>query len=380
MIISKKRYLEETFNNMRYLKSYKIFEMWVDEPKFYRFSHVELPIGELEPVKRKMWGPEQFNQSLVKLGFPDKNKCIHFMDSLAFSPEYKGLYGNYIYQIQVDDNSNLGWCYVFPVNDWFYKGNPFQYALRNNNELVNSIIKTPYNDLSGHGGDENEMAKYLLQFGIIGCGTIDDLKNSPHYGKEKLFVWTNDKVIISNYQAPIKEPKIGTYKTERLLTTDDFTTRGISAKEIGSFYQSELGKSVKGKTREEALNLLDQWIKKTHKISESVGSDLPDIFLEVNDETYWTANCWADSQRQKWVVVIKTVDEDEEYELEGQTPPPVIIESIERAIEFMNDEGFTNYQITFEIDDDDQYDEINLEDVSDLDVWPNNFIRIEFWK
>jgi len=365
---------------MRHLKSYKMFEMWVDNPKFYRFSRVELPIGELEPVKRNMWGPENFNTCLVKLGFPDKNKCIHFMDSLAFSPEYKGLYGDYIYQIQVDDNSNLGWCYVFPVNDWFYKGNPFQYALRNNNELVNSIIKTPYNDLSGHGGDENEMAKYLLQFGIIGCGTIDDLKNSPHYGKEKLFVWTNDKVIISNYQAPIKEPKIGTYKTERILTTDDFTTRGISTKEIGSFYQSELGKSVKGKTKEEALELLEQWIRKTHKISESVGQDLPDIFLEVNDEPIWKAECWPDSQIQKWIVVIQTVDDDEEYELEGQTPPPVVIESIERAVDFMNSEGFIKTQITFENSEDDQIEEIDVDGLSELDVWSNNFIRIEFWK
>ena len=308
---------------MRYLKPYKIFETWINEPMFYRFSPVELPIGEYEPVKRNMWGPEQFNKCLVKLGFPDKNKCIHFMDSLAFSPDYKGLYGNYIYQIQVDDNSNLGWCYLFPINDWFYKGFPFQYALKNDNKLINSIIKTPYNDLS-HDGDEDEMAKYLLEFGIIGHGTIDDLKKSPHYGKEKLFVWTNDKVIISNYQAPIKERNI--------------------------------------------------------KLFESVGGDLPDIFLEVNDELLWKAEVWPDSQRQKWVVVIQTVDEDEEYELEGQTPPPVIIESIERSIDFMNGEGFTNYGITFEMDEDDQIEEIDLEGVSDLDVWPNNFIRIEFWK
>ena len=104
------------------------------------------------------------------------------------------------------------------------------------------------------------------------------------------------------------------------------------------------------------------------------------LFLEVNDELLWKAEVWPDSQSQKWVVVIQTVDEDEEYELEGQTPPPVIIESIERAIEFMNDEGFTNYGITFENEDDNQYEEISLEEVSDLDVWPNNFIRIEFWK
>jgi len=126
---------------------------------------------------------------------------------------------------------------------------------------------------------------------------------------------------------------------------------------------------------------------KTYKIFESVGQDLPDIFLEVNDEPIWKAEVWPDSQSGKWIVVIQTVDEDEEYELEGQTPPPVVIESIERAIEFMNGEGFTNYGITFEMEEDDQeepellqYKRININALSDLDVWPNNFIRIEFWK
>jgi hypothetical protein len=119
---------------------------------------------------------------------------------------------------------------------------------------------------------------------------------------------------------------------------------------------------------------------KSYKIFESVGQDLPDIFLEVNDEPIWKAEVWPDSQSGKWIVVIQTVDEDEEYELEGQTPPPVVIESIERAIEFMNDEGFTNYGITFEIEEDDQIEEIDVDGLSDLDVWHNNFIRIEFWK
>ena len=119
---------------------------------------------------------------------------------------------------------------------------------------------------------------------------------------------------------------------------------------------------------------------KTYKIFESVGVDLTDILLEINDETYWQAECWPESQTGKWVVIIKTVDEDEEYELEGQRPLPIVIESIERTIDFMNVEGFTNYQITFDNEDDNQYEEITLEEVSDLDVWPNNFIRIEFWK
>ena len=119
---------------------------------------------------------------------------------------------------------------------------------------------------------------------------------------------------------------------------------------------------------------------KTYKLFESVGVDLTDILLEINDETYWKAECWPESQIGKWVVIIKTVDEDEEYELEGQRPLPIVIESIERSIDFMSGEGFTNYQITFDNEDDNQYEEITLEEVSDLDVWPNNFIRIEFWK
>ncbi len=125
---------------------------------------------------------------------------------------------------------------------------------------------------------------------------------------------------------------------------------------------------------------------KTYKLFESVGNDLPDILLEINDESLWKAECWPESQTGKWVVVIQTVDEDEEYELEGQTPPPIVIESIERSIDFMNGEGFTNYQITFENTDDiykggsAEFEEITLDEISDLDVWPNNFIRIEFWK
>jgi hypothetical protein len=125
-------------------------------------------------------------------------------------------------------------------------------------------------------------------------------------------------------------------------------------------------------------------VSKETKIFESVGGDLSDIFLEVNDELLWKAECWLGAERkgdpQKWVVVIQTVDEDEEYELEGQTPPPVVIESIERAIDFMNGEGFTNYGITFDDEDDNRYEEISLEEVSDLDVWSNDIIRIEFWK
>ena len=128
--------------------------------------------------------------------------------------------------------------------------------------------------------------------------------------------------------------------------------------------------------------LYERVLKET-KIFESVGVNLSDILLEINDESLWKAECWFETHRVdsgggKWVVIIQTVDEDEEYELEGQTPPPVVIECIERSIDFMNSEGFTNCGITFEMEEDDQIEEIDIDGLSDLDVWPNNFIRIEF--
>lgn len=119
---------------------------------------------------------------------------------------------------------------------------------------------------------------------------------------------------------------------------------------------------------------------KSYKLFESIGNDLPDILLEINDELLWKAECWSEPQTGRWIIIIKTVNGDEEYDLEGQTPTQSVIEAIKRSIDFMNGEGFTNYQITFDNEYDDQYEEITLEGVSDLDVWYYNFIRIEFWK
>lgn len=253
---------------MKYLKYFKLFEAYNEDTKFYRFSRFVLDEGEIQPEKRAMWGPPEFNQSLVKSGFPDKSKCIHFMDSLAFSPEYKGLYGRNIYEIKVDDSSKLGWSFVVPINDWFYRGNVFHSERRRGNKLILDIMQTEFAD-SDYSDSIDDLTNFLVDFGAIGTGTLNDFKNSKFFGKEKAFVWTTDMVFVSEYKAPEKVGTPGTYKTDRLLNTDDFVSRGITSEQISQFYQSELGKNIKKLQptesfewrRKQALILLDQWIQ-----------------------------------------------------------------------------------------------------------------------
>lgn len=247
---------------MKYLKSYKLFEAFSEDIKFYRFSKVEIPEGEFTPQTRTIWGSKEFNQTLVSLGFPDKSQCVHFMDSLAFNPEYKGLYGENIYEIKVDDMSKLGWSFVVPINDWYYKGNTLYQARRQKNPVIEEIMKTEFG--SGEFIDEksiDEVANFLIEFGVIGTGTLQDLKNSRFFGREKVFVWTTDTVLVSKYVKPEKVGKPGVYKSEKVLDAEDFVNRGLTKADIGKFYSSEIGKSVKGSTREKALYLLDEWIQ-----------------------------------------------------------------------------------------------------------------------
>lgn len=244
---------------MKYLKSYKLFEAFSEDIKFYRFSKVEIPEGEFTPQTRTIWGSKEFNETLVSLGFPDKSQCIHFMDSLAFNLEYKGLYGENIYEIKVDDMSKLGWSFVVPINDWYYKGNTLYQAQRQKNPLVEEIMKTEFG--SREFIDEKSIANLLIDFGAIGTGTLQDLKNSRFFGREKVFVWTTDTVLVSKYVKPEKVGKPGVYKSEKVLDAEDFVERGLTKADIGKFYSSEIGKSVKGSTREKALYLLDEWIQ-----------------------------------------------------------------------------------------------------------------------
>lgn len=126
----------------------------------------------------------------------------------------------------------------------------------------------PYDD---DKGDLDKMAEYCIEYEVIGTGTIEDLKKSKFFGKQKLFVWTDSDVIIKKYDQK-KEPR--PYKNEPLLVKDDFKRLGISSENIGKFYQSDFNRKIKrlqdklvenpskfDMFKEEALRLLEEWIK-----------------------------------------------------------------------------------------------------------------------
>lgn len=193
---------------MRHLKPYKLFESLVEDVTFIRMSHSDMLDGKeegwFEPVERRMIGSQIVNDSLVKYGFPDKERCVHFMSESSYDFGYSGIYGKNLFQVIIDDHSKLGWSFVVPINDWFYKGsNSLRNARKGGNELVLSVDETGYSELRidlETGENINESIKCLLDCEAIGFGTIEDLKRSKNYGNFKLYVWTEDKVYLKKYK------------------------------------------------------------------------------------------------------------------------------------------------------------------------------------
>lgn len=266
---------------MRYIK---LFEKFVNDVKFYRFNHNEL-LGEesekeLTPSLRNMIGTDEFNEALVKVGFPNKKKCIHFLDSNAFDPSYKNIYGRNIYNIEIDDQSKLGWSFYQPINEWYYL-KEFKFRTLDPSLLKEIEETTPIDvDYDDPNTNEDSLIKQsvmriekVMEYNFIGFGTIEDLKKSPLFGKVPLFVWTEDKVLVRKWKEEIKEGPKGDYKSEPILKKEDFPDNEA----IANFYKSDSGKKAKGlqnnfntvKTnyeafRKEAIRLLNGWIISFH--------------------------------------------------------------------------------------------------------------------
>lgn len=264
---------------MRYLK---LFETWVETPKFYRFSKHDMLSGDIEseykPIDRIMVGSIHINDALVSKGFPDKKRCVHFMDEISFEKfnktdkwgNNKHNWGNYIYEVLIDDNSLISWVFLLNIGDWFYKYGKI------NNYLDHEIVK--YLETLGFFEYDYDLKRdidILLSAEVIGYGTIEDLKKTKWWGKYNCFGWTNESVYLKQIKsgAVIKQKK--EYKKSPLLLKSDFEELGIEPRYISNFYSSDFGKSVKklsdellkspddyDKLREKSIRLLTQWKNK----------------------------------------------------------------------------------------------------------------------
>jgi hypothetical protein len=237
---------------MKYLK---LFEAWINEPKFFRFSHEDMlngkSEGEITPTQRvRMIGPEEINTDLVNKGFPDKRNCIHFMSEDAIDPNKKHLWGSNVFEIQVDDKSIIAWTFLLNINDWYYKGS--DYSRLHHEQLIKNLESKEYHQYSVYNTEDiSSMTNLLLEVEAIGFGTIEDLKKSPWYGKYKYYAWTNDTVYVKKW---IEPQKVGKHKIERVLGREHF----VDGKEMGEFYK-EMGKKIIGLDLNTALDILSDW-------------------------------------------------------------------------------------------------------------------------
>jgi thiamine pyrophosphokinase len=96
------------------------------------------------------------------------------MDDRAFNSgeldNYKNLYGQWIYEIEVDENSNLGWSFCLVVNDWYFHyyihkldGNPVVEDVRN---YVSSLETQDEQEIT------NLRLDYLIERGIPSVNVV----------------------------------------------------------------------------------------------------------------------------------------------------------------------------------------------------------------
>lgn len=119
--------------------------------------------------------------------------------------------------------------------------------------------------------------------------------------------------------------------------------------------------------------------------SDDIKSDLDDIILDINDDVYWKAMSFHSGidDIDKWSILINIEDNDHEYEAEGKSPDDNILECIKRSIRYMKSKGYDIFEIhvgdtNAGPDGEEGFDRVYIVDIKELDIWSNNFIRIDF--
>jgi hypothetical protein len=200
---------------MKYLKLFRelnyIRESFLEKPKFYRFT-IEETAGIdgdiLKPRNRKLDAENSnWNSVLIENGFPNMSKSSFIMDEIAreiYKEKNYKPFGNNEYQINLDDESNLGWSFFVMQGKWHSKTPNYfteYYPERNKyklpDELVNKRNFVNWSYERQINPTPEKYAKLLLKHKVIGKGKIKELMMSPFWGKVPCYIWTDDKIKIN---------------------------------------------------------------------------------------------------------------------------------------------------------------------------------------
>ena len=254
---------------MKHLKIFENFESNEFPDSFGRMLKrgVKLDKDEYidDPANRKVFtGPVGQNEdlmaffdNLVKVGnIPDPRKSVNMY--LRPDKEFKKMIDYYgtTYDVFPKEGAVFGFNKELRNGGvgslWFFPGRTSKDFLGIDQNSFVDYEEDPETFIE----EITEYQKNILKGGVVGKLTYQELMDLVEKEGPTLQIWTEYPCLHKKEELEVKPPK--PYKSEPLLTVDDFTRLGIPKDTMAKFY-SQNGVSLKSSNREEALEILKNW-------------------------------------------------------------------------------------------------------------------------
>lgn len=230
---------------------------YIDDPKLRKVR-----IGDSDEEHYR-----EFLKNYSKLSIPDPSKSVH-MYFRANIKDNESSYGN-LYNIIPKKDAIFGFCKHLKYgngtlgNTYFGVNRIAKEYFNEDIDIFDDYFTDYYEDESKYLEEVTEYQKKIIDIGLVGVLTYDELIKMSKEEGETLQVWTESPCLHKKILKPLKEPK--PYKSEPVLTDDDFKELGIDNKGRSEFYKQH-GKEINnsnmavGRRRKIALDLLKKWI------------------------------------------------------------------------------------------------------------------------
>ena len=232
---------------------------YIDDPKLRKVS-----TGDSDEEHYR-----EFLANYSKLGIPDPTKSVH----MYFRPiPNNDSYGNQ-YDIIPKSNAIFGFCKHIRYgngtlgNTYFGVNFIVKEYMNKDIGIFDDYFTDYYEDKNKYLEEITDYQRKLVDLGLVGILTYDELIKMSKEKGETLQVWTESPCLHRKITKPSKEPKEPkTYKNEPILNDDDFKELGIDNKSKGEFYR-QYGKEINrtdviipiGRRRRMALDILKKW-------------------------------------------------------------------------------------------------------------------------